>query len=302
MVVVFLAQNLAIAAFFPHFSRMRTDFSAAYLKREMRFLRAHPGTVFLGDSVLWGYRIPADATAVAVLDAHGCACENLSFKASSPPNYYALVLLMERAGVHPNAAVVEINQKVLNPADSAYQRLHPAVEELALPLMDSKDAALLTVATPAPMLYRQADAALSASWATYALRSDIRETLAGDVDTKPARRLTSAMFEGTYDVGPLDETNVGVQFLEKTADRLRADRIPTVAFLTPTNHALLHDFIDNREYAARGAFLERIMRARGVRVLDLDRAFRTADFIDEVHLTPEAQLRLADILAKALPK
>jgi hypothetical protein len=120
------------------------------------------------------------------------------------------------------------------------------------------------------------------------------------VPPPPAQPLTPDLFEGTYDLAPLTPKNVGVTFLAKTADLLRSAHIPAVAFLTPTNHALLHDYIDNRQYRANETYLTRLLRNRGVQVVDLDRAVPTADFLDNAHLTVAGQRRLATLLAGAL--
>jgi hypothetical protein len=64
----------------------------------------------------------------------------------------------------------------------------------------------------------------------------------------------------------------------------------------------LHDYIDTPEYHANGMFLQKALERRGVRVVDLDTAFPASAFLDEVHLTPPAQRRLAALLSKRLPK
>jgi hypothetical protein len=295
-------QNVLIGAYFPHLARVTTDFSPAYLRREIRFLAsASPQTIFLGDSVLWGYRLPADEAMVSLLADHGCACRNLAFKKGSPPNYYALLRLLQAGGVRPKAVVLEINQKVLNKLDTAYNTLHPAVAALALPLLTSEDRALLAPSVPekkgiGPWL----DHAASSASALYAMRSDIRETLYGDTDAEPAKLLTPDAFEATYDLSPLDARNVGVHFLERSIDLLREAGVPVVAFMTPTNHALLHDYIDGPMYRANGLYLQHLLQRHGARVLDLDAAFRTDEFLDEVHLTVEGQRRLAAMLGSAL--
>jgi hypothetical protein len=132
------------------------------------------------------------------------------------------------------------------------------------------------------------------------MRADIRETLYGDVQPSPIPNLTGDMFEGTYNLVPLDESNVGVHFLERAADLLQRRHVELVAFLTPTNHALLHDYIDNRQYRANEAYLARLLERRGARVLDLDHAFPTGEFFDNAHLTAAGQRRLASLLAQAL--
>jgi len=291
-------QNVAIAAFFPHLARLTTDFSPAYLKRELRHLHDIPGSsVFLGDSVLWGFDLQPGQTAISLLAARGCACANLAYKLGSPPNYYALARLLGAADVHPKVVVLEINQKVFNPIDDAYKRLHPAVAVLAEPLLAPADRRRLILQSET-----EVDNVLSSLSLLYAMRTDIRETLYGDSETPTPQRPTAQQFEGSYNLRRLDEKNVGVAFLEKTADVFQQARIPVVAFMTPTNHTLLHEYIDAPAYRRNGLFLKRLLERRGVHVLDLDSAFPTDEFIDNAHLTVNGQRRLAEILAGALSR
>jgi hypothetical protein len=298
-VILVALENVALAAFFPHLARFTTDFSSAYLSREIDAVGAGPpATVILGDSVLWGYRLPASEIAVSLLAAQGCTCPNFSFKSGSPANDYALMRLFVARKIRPRVVVIEVNQAVLNQADSEYQTLHPAIAALAGPLLSPRERALLTM-PPAPGQLERAAASLSL---LYAMRSDIRETVFGDVPPPPAQPLTPDLFEGTYDLAPLNAKNVGVTFLAKTADALRLAGIPAVAFLTPTNHALLHDYIDNRQYDANETLLTELLQRRGMRVVNLDRAVPTAEFLDNAHLTAPGQQRLAALLAAALPR
>ena len=291
--VLIVLENVALAASFPHLARLTTDFSPAYLSREIDAVRTGPpATVFLGDSVLWGYRLPPGDNAVSLLAARGCTCPNFSFKSGSPANDYALTRLFVARRVRPQTVVIEVNQAVLNQADTEYQTLHPAIADLAGPLLTPQEEALLTIPpAPAPL-----DRIASSISLLYAMRSDIRETVFGDVPPPPPQPLTPDLFEGTYDLAPLSAKNVGVIFLAKTADALRAAGIPALAFLTPTNHALLHDYIDNKQYRANERLLTRLLQSRGVHVVDLDRAVPTRDFLDNAHLTRAGQRRLASLL------
>src|SRR5262249_33431781 len=153
---------------------------------------------------------------------------------------------------------------------------------------------------------------------TYGLRADLRELAFGDVDAVHAvqaviesatgararralaHRPTTEAFEGTYDLTPLEATNVGFRFLDLIAGTLQRERIPAVAILTPTNHRLLHDYIDVPEYTANLRASERVVAARGVRVVDWDAAFPSGQFIDNDHLTAEGNRRLASRLQAAL--
>ncbi len=300
--MLFVAENVAVRAYFPHLSRVNSDFSAAYLQRELQAMAASPPqAVFLGDSVLWGFRLKPQQIAVSLLAEKGCRCRNLSFKASSPPNYFALTELLLHYGVRPRVVVLEIDQRVLNPANDAYQTLHPAIAELAEPLLSLSDRAALGLASKRETFKDKADRIASSLFLVYAMRADIRETVYPVPDVVPVWHPTASMFEGEYDLSPLSGANTGVRYLEKTADALRAARIPTLAFMTPTNHALLHDYIDGPEYRSNVTFLKRMLERHGVRVLDLDQAFSGSDFYDNAHLKPAAQVRLAKILGKVLP-
>ncbi len=87
LVVLLAALDAAVAAWFPRFDRVSDNFSAAYLEREVEAL-AHdpPQAIFLGDSVLWGYRLPAADAAPTLLRRKGMAVNNLSFEGGSPAN------------------------------------------------------------------------------------------------------------------------------------------------------------------------------------------------------------------------
>jgi hypothetical protein len=83
----------------------------------------------------------------------------------------------------------------------------------------------------------------------------------GDIAPPPAQRSRRTSSRGPTTSRPLSAKNVGVTFLANTADLLRAAGIPAVAFLTPTNHALLHDFIDNRQYNDNERFMNQLLRS-----------------------------------------
>jgi hypothetical protein len=294
------AQDVAITTYFPHLGRLATDFSPAFLRRELDAIAVRPnGVAFFGDSVLWGYRLPPEQTAVAILAAHGCACTNLAFKSGNPPNDYALARLFHARGVRPRLVVVEVNQRVLSEADPEYRTLHPGVAALANPYLTSADRAALDVPRADDGVRGHLDGALARAWLLYAMRADIRETLYHEGDP-PAPRVSAAAYEGSYDLSPLTARNAGVRYLEQTVALLRADGISVVAFLTPTNHTLLHEYIDSGSYDANGAFLRRLLQRAGARVVDLDRAFPTREFMDNDHLTAAGQRRLAASLEPLL--
>jgi hypothetical protein len=314
--------DLAVVAWFPRFDRVSDNFSAAYLAREVDAL-AHdpPKTIFLGDSVLWGYRLPAADAAPTLLERKGLAADNLSFEGGSPANTYAMLRLLEAHGVHPRLVVFNVNQKEFSQADSAYQKLHPSLETLAWPLLTPDEQKLLTP-TPPSTTQKPIEVALdrwvTSFWHFYALRSDLREMLFGDVDavhalddaiqvasgakarSDAAHKPTPDRFEGTYDLSPIDPQNVSLIFLKKILALLARDHIPAIALLTPTNHTLLHEFIDVPEYQKNLAFTRKLLEAGGVRVVDLDRAFKAAEFIDNDHLTAAGNQRLAGLLGPVL--
>jgi len=298
-VLFVVAENVFVPAYLMRLPRMTTDFSPAYLQHKLEALAAAPpAVVFLGDSAIWGYGLPADQTAISLLNDRGCHCVNLAFKAGSPANDYALVRLFAEFGVRPKLVVIEINQRPLNQTDDSYNSLHPAIASLAGPLFTAADRKSLKLPAPAPPIAAHLDRILSSAWTLYAMRADLRALMLGDVDSLPKKKATAEQFLGTYDLTPLDETNEGVRYLEKTADLLREQGIPTIAFMTPTNHALLHDYIDDPAYAANGEYLKAILKKHGVRTIDLDRGFPTSEFIDNAHLTPKGQIRLAAILSR----
>jgi lysophospholipase L1-like esterase len=321
-VVLLAALDVAVGAWFPRFERVSDNFSTAYLQREVaRMAREPRAVVFAGDSVLWGYKLPASASAPALLARAGVPVRNLAFEGGSPANTYALLQLLLAAGVHPRAVVFNINQKEFSPADSAYRTLHPSLAALADPLLSPADRALLAT-PPAPKRAFEArlDAWIASVWHLYALRSDLREALFGEVDaahaldglvqrasgaqarSDAAHRPTPDRFEGTYDLSPLDAQNVSLHFLRETLALLAQQHIPAVAILTPTNHRLLHEFIDAPEYRRNLAYVRNVAESGGARVLDLDARFPAGEFIDNDHLNAAGNRRLADALAPLLLK
>ena len=86
----------------------------------------------------------------------------------------------------------------------------------------------------------------------------------------------------------------------ETIALLARDHIPAIAILTPTNHTLLHEFIDVPEYEKNLAFTHKLLASGGVRVIDLDKAFKAAEFIDNDHLTAAGNQRLAGTLGPVL--
>jgi lysophospholipase L1-like esterase len=311
-----LVSDGVVRSAFPHFARLSDNFSVMYLAREIQFVAAdRRAIIVLGDSALWGYKLPPTSTAVSILRSDGCDCRNLSFEGGSPVNTYAMLRLLVQAGATPRALIFNVNQKEFNPADSAYQTLHPAVLALARPLLSRRDLANITVHDAANW-NASVDAVIARSWALYGLRYDLREALFGDVDAVHALQSviesrtgalsreadahvpTADRFEGTYDLTPLaaEKDNVSVAFMREIGALTRARRLPAIAILTPTNHRLLHDYIDSPVYDQNLAYTRRLLESYGVRVLDLDRAIPSDEFIDNDHLTAAGNRRLANLL------
>ncbi len=283
-----------------------------------RYRSARP-VVVLGDSALWGYRLPAGDAPVYQLAALRSqdAFLNLSYEGGSVVNsLFALRLALAR-GVHPAAVIVNINSKEFNPGDSAYKRLLPALERDVSPALTAREHALLTT-LPAPALSDRLDAAVARVWALYRHRVDVRVALFGHddfaglltawiraVSGEEARyeqmhRPTADAFLGTYNLDPIAGDNVEAIYLHELRDELVRNHIPTVAFLTPTNHRLLGATIDDPAYAANLARITRALQGPGIRVVDLDRLDVGPHFIDNDHLDAAGSRVLAARLAREL--
>jgi hypothetical protein len=212
--------------------------------------------------------------------------------------------------------VFNVNQKEFNPSDSAYQTLHPSVESLTWNLLGATEQTAL-VRHPVRDWNGIVDAAMARAWALYGLRSDMREAIFGDVDAVHAvqtlieertgavarkargHEATAERFEGTYDLTPLahEPDNVSVAFLRGIGALSHARGIHAVALLTPTNHHLLHEYIDSPAYSANLSYTKQLLTQLGVTAVDLDRAIPAGEFLDNDHLTEAGNRRLAAQLA-----
>jgi len=305
----------------PHPARMPAQFSAAYLDRITADLAHRRDSILvLGDSVLWGYGVDAKDAAMSVLRGRygNPDVVNLSFQGGSPENNYVLMRSMFAGGVRPRLVLFNVNLKEFNPADPSYRRLLPAVEEGNRSNLDSDDRHLLQISEKSRALNAVLDEYVGRYWQLYHLRSDIKQAIFGqddmarwltgrveDVTGANARRAaahkpTPDRFIGTYDLTPLGASNIAFQYFEKTARLFQANRIRAVAFLTPTNHKLLHDFIDTPEYDDNIRAIERAAARYGIVTLNLDRAIPAGEFIDNDHLTVQGNERLAQLLAPYL--
>jgi hypothetical protein len=273
----------------------------------------------LGDSVLWGYKVaPGQSAPVRLAAATGLRVVNVSYEGGSAANTYFGLRLMLQRQLRPREVLFNINSKEFSPADSAYNRLHPSLRQDVEPLLTDVDRRDLA-AQPEPDLNGRLERIAAASWRLYRWRADLREALFGQADASTAlasfvqtltgesgraaagHAPTADHFFATYDLTPIGNDNVAYRYLERTASLLRSEHLHAVVFLTPTNHALLHEYIDAPEYDAN---LRRLSAAfagiPGVTVLNLDRAIPAAQFIDNDHLTPAGNEHLARILAGPL--
>ena len=317
MFATLIVSDFVVRWTLPHTPRLNENFSAAYLQRAIREDHLSDKIVVIGDSALWGYRVKPQEAAIARLSGSPARFENLSFEGGSPANLYALLRLMQVDGIRPKAVLFNVNLKEFNAADSAYQTLYPGLEQLVWQEMDPEERSLLKPTRHATFDAR-ADAALGSVWALYGMRADIREQLFGTSDAITAVRdqveavsgetaragaahvPSPDKFMGTYDLSPLTEANVEVVFLKKSVSLLQAEHIPAVAVLTPTNHGLLHDYIDTPDYDDQLAYVSALLREHGARVLNYDRAFSPGEFFDNDHLTVAGNEHLSVLLRRDL--
>jgi hypothetical protein len=315
MLVTLVVADIVVRWTLPHTLRLSENFSAAYLQRAVREDHLQEKIVVVGDSALWGYRVKPSEAAVSILGRTRTPVENFAFEGGSPANAYALLRLMQAQGVRPKAILFNVNLKEFNAADSAYQTLYPGLEQLVWQDLTTDERSLLKPTRHATFDAR-ADATLGSFWALYGMRADIREQLFGTPDAITAVRNqieklsgeaalaeaahvpTADKFMGTYDLSPLSDANVEVVFLKKFATLLQEEHIPAFAILTPTNHGLLHDYIDTPDYDNQLVYIGALLRKHGARVLDYDRAFKPDEFFDNDHLTAAGNARLGALLRK----
>jgi hypothetical protein len=314
-VLALAAVDIVVVSLFPHLTRLSVDFSSAYLNRIAHEDRQRSEIVVLGDSVLWGYRLADGQSAPSILARQGWPIENLAYEGGSTANTYALLRVLLEKGVRPRAVIFNVNLKEFNVNDSAYQKLHPAVETLAWPLLTPQDRSNLIPTNP-QTLDARIDRSLGRFWFLYGARSDIREFLFGHSDAATALKdmvgslsgraaresvkhvPTADKFLGTYDLSPLSGSNVGVYFLEKLASLLQGQHVPAFAILTPTNHTLLQEYIDSPDYDAQLAYVTRLLTKHGIVVLNYDRLFAGDAFLDNDHLTAVANERFAAMIQR----
>jgi len=298
--------------------RLSENFSPAFLDRTLA--PALTGkTVVLGDSVLWGWRVAPEQAAVSLLHRRGLRVANLAFQGGSPANTYAILRTLRDRSVRPSTVVFNVNEKQFNRSDPVFASLYPSVGEVTIHHLDVTDRVALNV-TVLQGSDAQVDRALRRVWLLYGLRADIREKIFGTTDlanalkaivnrlsgeeaqVEAAHRPTSERFLGTYDLTPLSRRNLQYSYLLKLAVLLEEQHIRSYAILTPTNHGLLHDYIDVPDYEVNLRTVSTLLQRHGIRVLNYDARFSPEEFIDNDHLTVKGNIHLASLLGADLAR
>ena len=97
-------------------------------------------------------------------------------------------------------------------------------------------------------------------------------------------------------------TNIEYKYLIDFRNELIRRHIPTLAFLTPTNHQLLGEYIDNDAYTSNLRLIRESFSGPDIRTVNFDRAIPYRDFIDNDHMSVRGSERLAFLLGNALEK
>lgn len=322
-VALLIVLDLLVRTWAPLPLRLPEQYSPAYLRLVLSgAARAGNATILLGDSVLWGYKLPDAQTAAALLQRSNPdgRIVDLAYEGGSTVNDDVMLRTLLFYGVHPKYVVANINSKEFNTGDSAYNTLHPSLERLSEGSLTPLDNRALTLHFINSDLNRRLNDWVEKIWRFYALRSDLREHLFGSDDAAGAlasavHRITgesateSALhqptpdrFLGTYDLAPIAPDNIALQYYRSFVNRLCANHIPSLLFLTPTNHRLLHEYIDDPSYDENLARLAHAPHCSEVRIVNWDRAIPYDEFMDNDHLTPAGQQRLARLIDKALSR
>ena len=235
---------------------------------------------------------------------------NLSYEGGSIPNSEVILRMALRSGLRPSGIVLQVNVKEFNQADSAYRTLHPSLERAAAGILTLEDRRLLQLHAPTDLNAKLNQVAENV-WRLYRFRSDLREQIFGTDDMASAlanlatrltgtaaaedlvHRPTPDKFLGAYDLAPIDRQNVGMQFYRSLLRELCAAKIPTLVFLTPTNHVLLHDYIDVKEYDENLGRLMAVPHCAHATIINLDRLEPSNMFLDNDHLNRKGQRVLA---------
>jgi len=205
--------------------------------------------VFLGDSVLWGYRLPADQNAVSLLAGARLRLSQ-SFIQERQPSQCVCARAADARRRRSASCGRHRGQPIrIQPSRHGVRNASSAIAALAATSPAPSDLGLLTLPpAPAPFVQRT-NHALSSVSELYAMRADIRETLYGDVQPAPLPHLTVTCSKGrTILRRSGGRMSAFTSWRKRRSDAGR--RIELVAFMTPTNHALMHEYIDNRHIGA----------------------------------------------------
>lgn len=319
-VVLLAITDPLVRAWNPQVLRLPQQFSPVFLQKQVQ-RRPDIGRTALvvGDSVMWGYGLPANQAVPSRLMAK-TPTWNLSYEGGSPVNSYVLLRYVLSQRGKPRVVIFNVNQKQFNPENSAYDRLQTSVEAVTASQFDDFDRKTIVTEPAAAGVESELDRSVANVWDFFAQRVDVREALfnrpdaatalndaIGNATGFEARQTranvpTAGKFLGTYDLDPLTKANVSVEYLERLCSLIERNRIRALAILTPTNHALLHDYIDVPEYESNLRFTAAIIRKHGIAVLDADRTIPTSEFIDSDHLTGAGSQNLSRQILAALAR
>jgi lysophospholipase L1-like esterase len=305
--------DLALSAWQRWPERLPEHFSSSYLQRYAAQSALGSSLVVLGDSELWGYGVaPADSpVAQLARGLAGTRVTNLAYEAQTPINADFVLRYLLARGVRPRAVLVELNPASFNQTATAYDTLNATLAELTLPgLAEPFDRGklndtLLRPASPADRL----DRFVAEHWLLYASRVDVHQALFGDADLASAlhRRVEPllqpplhprvAPYAATYDLTPLDTSNVSYAYAEHLFGMLAARHIPAIVVLPPVNHEVLHAYIDNAAYADNLRRVTRLATSYHLTVVNFDGLLDRRYFLDNTHVNRAGAERFAHALA-----
>ena len=297
--------------------RLPEHFSSLYLDRYTLQFRGDARPILvLGDSVLWGYGVPATASAVARLRDRfpDIPIANYAYEAEGPADIDFLLRYLFSRGVRPRAVVMDLNTLTYNPFAKGYQKLGRALERRAPLFLQPFDRERIELSddVASPTLEQKLDSFMEDHWQLYGYRVDIHQFLFGDADAVTAlwnhwahdfRKKDAGQqpaYFGLYDLTPLSLDNVAFAYSQHAFSMLRSQGVPVIAFLPPVNHALVGEYIASPAYGANLGRLQTLGRHFGATVLNLDRLLPRSDFLDNAHPNAAGNRRLADALAPAI--
>jgi len=301
----------------PNPPRLPEHFSSLYLDRyTMQFQGGVRPVVVLGDSVLWGYGVPAAQTAVAHLRQHfpNIPFANYAYEAEGPADVDFLLRYLFANDVHPRAVLMDLNTLTYNPFAKGYQRLGRALERRAPIFLQPFDQQRIELADDVanPTLEQKLDGFMEDHWQLYGYRVDIHQFLFGDADAvtalwnhwshdlrKPQSGEQPAYF-GLYDLTPLTLDNIAFAYTQHAFSLLKSKGVPVVAFLPPVNRSLVREYIASPSYDANLQRLQTLGRRYSATVLNLDRLLPQTAFLDNAHPNARGNGSLAQALAPAI--